>query len=73
MAKALLVIAGALGCWFLGFALPSHGADLDEVRQQYIQGHYSNCIHLCEQAIGQQEYNEEWRLLLVQSLMTLGQ
>jgi len=72
MAKTLLAVVAVLGFLVGASQLSLLGADLDEGRQDFIQGHYSNCIHLCEQAIGDQEYNEEWRLLLIQSLLTLG-
>ena len=69
--RPFLALMAGLGC--LLWQLPLRGADVDEARQEFIQGHYSNCIRLCQQAIGDQEYNEEWRLLLIQSMMTVGQ
>src|SRR2546423_15506865 len=54
-----------------GFSASLRAADLEEARQQLVQGHYSDCIHLCEQALGAQEYSEEWRLLLIDCLMTV--
>src|SRR5438445_11099256 len=69
--RSFLAFVGGFLC--LLWQCPLRGADLDETRQEFIQGHYSNCIHLCQQAIGDQEYNEEWRILLIQSLMTVGQ
>src|SRR4051812_26172718 len=73
MGKALLALAGAVGFLLSGSGLPLCAADLDEARQHLIQGRHSSCIRSCEQAIGDQEYNEEWRLLLIQSLMAVGQ
>jgi tetratricopeptide (TPR) repeat protein len=48
------------------------GAELSEARKQFISGQYAECIKTCEQAIADAEYEEEWRLLLAQSQMTLG-
>ena len=67
-AKMFFACAGLL-VWF---SAALHGADLEEVRRQFISGQYSNCIRACEQAIADREYSEEWRLLLVQSLMATG-
>src|SRR6266404_468278 len=69
--RSFLAFVGGFLC--LLWQCPLRGAGLDETRQEFIQSHYSNCIHLCQQAIGDQEYNEEWRLLLIQSMMTVGQ
>jgi len=48
-------------------------ADIDDARQEFRHGNYSHCIRLCKKAIADQEYDEEWRLLLIQSMMTVGQ
>jgi tetratricopeptide (TPR) repeat protein len=69
-AKNLFAWAGVL-VW-ISWACALHGADLEEVRKQFISGQYSNCIRACEQAIADREYSEEWRLLLVQSLLATG-
>src|SRR5438067_2234962 len=70
--RTLLVLYGCLGFLLCAASSSLQAADLEETRQQFIQGQYSNCIHGCEQAIADQEYNEDWRLLLIQSMMTLG-
>ncbi len=66
----------------LGFALlatmilgPSAArpADLTETRQQFISGQYALCIQSAEKAMADGEYEEDWRLLLARSQMTLGQ
>src|SRR5262245_9494551 len=69
-AKIVFACAGLL-IWF-SLACALHSADLEEVRKQFLSGQYSNCIRACEQAIADREYSEEWRLLLVQSLMATG-
>ncbi len=55
------------------FAGPARAAELTNARQQFISGHYSNSIAACEQAIASFEYEEEWRALLVKSLVKSGQ
>ena len=57
---------------FAGFIQGLHAADLTAARQQLITGDYSNCIATCEQAIKEFEYEEEWRVLLVKSLVAIG-
>ena len=51
MTKALFAIACALSLGLGGFEARVRGVDLDEARQDFIQGHYTNCIHLCQQAV----------------------
>ena len=46
--------------------------DLDTVRPLYIHGNYAECIRACQEAIAQKESSEEWRVLLAQSLLTVG-
>ncbi|HEY0548609.1 MAG TPA: hypothetical protein VGF13_03350, partial [Verrucomicrobiae bacterium] len=47
-------------------------ADIATARQQLISGDYTNCVATCEQAIANFEYEEEWRVLLVKSLVAIG-
>jgi tetratricopeptide (TPR) repeat protein len=47
-------------------------ADLSTARQEFIGGRYAKCIALCEEAIEEREYEEEWRALLVRSLAAVG-
>ncbi len=60
-----------LAALFLSWA--AQAADLPKARQQFIAGQYTNCTALCEQAIAEFEYEEEWRALLVRSLAASGQ
>ncbi len=71
--RTILALAGLLSWCWSGFSPALQGADVDAAQQAFTQGNYSNCIQLCERAIADQEYGEEWRLLLIQSMMTLGQ
>jgi tetratricopeptide (TPR) repeat protein len=49
-----------------------HAADLATARKEFIAGRYTKCAALCEEAIADREYEEEWRSLLVRSLFALG-
>jgi len=66
---AALIAAGL----FFGFTIAAHSAELSSARQEFIAGHYTNCAALCEQAIAEREYEEEWRVLIVKSLFASGQ
>jgi len=57
----------------LAVAFTANGADLNSARKHFIEGRYANCTTECEQAIADFEYQEEWRLLLVRSLVAVGQ
>jgi tetratricopeptide (TPR) repeat protein len=71
-ASASLYPVGLL-CLFSLFPQPVPAAEVEDARKQFISGHYLECIKTCQQAVDDQEYGEEWRLLLIQSLMTVGQ
>jgi tetratricopeptide (TPR) repeat protein len=66
---ARAIVAAAILCLA---AQPGSGADLDEVRPLFIKGEYAKCIKACQEAIAEREPEEEWRLLLAQSLMAVG-
>jgi tetratricopeptide (TPR) repeat protein len=66
---APLLAAAAIVCWI---APPGSAADLDDVRPLFIKGEYTKCIKACQEAIAEREFSEEWRLLLVESLMAVG-
>ncbi len=48
-------------------------ADLQQARKEFSSGNYTNCVRLAGQAINAGDPDEDWRLLLTSSLMTLGQ
>ncbi|MBI3877618.1 MAG: tetratricopeptide repeat protein, partial [Verrucomicrobia bacterium] len=50
----------------------SPGADIAEVRKKLITGQYQEVIHEAEKAIGSEESDEEWRLLLIQAQLITG-
>src|SRR6267143_658546 len=56
----------------LFFASQSGAADLADVHQQFINGQYQECYRNCQQAIAEQEFGEEWRLLGIQALLEMG-
>ena len=66
---ARVLAAAAILC---GTAPPASSADLDDVRPLFIKGDYAKCIKACQEAIAEREPEEEWRLLLAQSLMAVG-
>jgi len=47
-------------------------ADLEECRKMLLSGEYTNCIRAAEVAIRDQVRDEEWPLLLMQSLLAVG-
>ena len=57
----------------VGTSFPLAAADLQQARKEFISGNYTNCVRLAEQAINASDPDEDWRLLLTSSLMTLGQ
>src|ERR1043165_759437 len=71
-ASAFLDPIGIFCLWLL-FATSGRAVELDDARQQFLSGQYSQCIKTCEQAIEDGEYSEEWRLLLIQAYLTTGQ
>src|SRR5213592_4525305 len=47
-------------------------ADLEQCRKMFLSGDYTNCIRAAEEAIRDQIRDEEWPMLLVQSLLAVG-
>ncbi len=70
------VALGRGSCWgimLLGAAVfHLEAADLQQARQEFLAGNYTNSVRLAEQAIGANDPDEDWRLLLANSLLTLG-
>lgn len=68
------------GCWrprwvlmFLLLAsIPLLGADLEEVRKSFLKGDYDECIEASEEAVKDRFSDEEWRHLLIRSLLATG-
>ena len=66
-ASSLVVAALAVS-----LAEPACGADLDDVRKEFARGQYAESARLAEREVKDQPYSEEWRLLLIESLMAMG-
>ena len=64
------------GIWLLLVAimnfLPVQAAAPDQAQKLYIQGDYHKAIRACERAIKDGEAEEDWRQLLVRSLLAVG-
>jgi tetratricopeptide (TPR) repeat protein len=61
-----------LAVLFICAVTSGRAADIATARQQLISGDYTNCVATCEQAIASFEYEDEWRVLLVKSLVAIG-
>ena len=48
------------------------GAELAEVRKDFLAGQYESVVKECQRAIKASAYEEEWRVLVCQSLLILG-
>ncbi len=59
---------------FLGWlTLPVRADDLDDARKLLLTGKYPEAITAAERGVKEEEGSEDWRLLLVQSHMAVGQ
>src|SRR5215510_8356127 len=67
-----LVVLFCVLAFFSCSSFPLFAADLEKARQEFLSGSYSNCIRHAEQAIRQNDFEEDWRLLLAKSLLTVG-
>ena len=54
-------------------ALPALADDLDDARKLLLTGKYSEAITAAEKGAKEEEGSEDWRILLVQSHMAVGQ
>lgn len=66
---ARLVVVAALGIFVCASVF---AAELDEVRKDFARGQYTECIRLAEREVKDQPYSEEWRILLIESLLATG-
>ncbi len=46
--------------------------EIDEAQDQYRTGQYAKCLQSAQKAINDGAYSAQWRILKIQSLMTLG-
>ena len=70
LAKAASFVVVAILATCLGNSL--RAADLEEVRQQFARGQYADCARIAEREVKDQPYSEEWRILLIESLLAAG-
>jgi tetratricopeptide (TPR) repeat protein len=56
----------------LAFATSALAADLDDARKDFYKGRYAECVKVTTQEVKEQPYSEEWRMLLIESLMATG-
>src|SRR5258706_6560886 len=64
--------AGLICLLALLFLVSLRGAELADAREQLLKGQYQECFRNCQQAIADQEYRAEWRLLAIQALLETG-
>ncbi|HMC27609.1 MAG TPA: tetratricopeptide repeat protein, partial [Verrucomicrobiae bacterium] len=70
--KIALPRNGFVWLLMLFFSFSLRAVDVADARQQFINGQYEECYRNCKQAIAEQEYGEEWRLLGIQALLEMG-
>ncbi|MEN9677022.1 MAG: hypothetical protein RIS76_2918 [Verrucomicrobiota bacterium] len=71
--RGLLLSLLALGSGLV--SLPAVGAEppeLDDVKKRALSGQYAEVIEAAEAAVAAKDRNEEWRLLLIQTLLEVG-
>jgi len=57
----------------LGLAVPARADDLDDARKLLLTGKYPEAIAAAEKGAKEEEGSEDWRILLVQAHMVVGQ
>jgi len=67
MAVLLMWAAGGLFS-----AANANAQSLEDMQWQYSQGNYAEVIQTAQKRVAENEYNNEWRQLLVKSLLTVG-
>ncbi len=65
----VLLLVVFCGC----LAFPALADDLDDARKLLLTGKYAEAITAAEKGVKEEDGSEEWRLLLVQSHMAVGQ
>jgi len=56
-----------------GSALPSLGSEIEVAQEQFKTGKYAECLKSAQEAIDDSAYSVDWRILLIESMMELGQ
>ena len=57
------VLSGFVGILFFIVLCSGRAAEYSDAREQYVKGQYDTAFKACQQAIADQEYGEDWRLL----------
>ena len=57
----------------VGLIRPAFASDIDLSREQFKTGRYARCVESTRKAIEDGAYAAEWRILMIESLMALGQ
>ncbi|UCF16382.1 MAG: tetratricopeptide repeat protein [Phycisphaerales bacterium] len=60
-------------CGLLPLCRTASGADIDVPREQFKTGQYTECLESTRKAIEDGAYAADWRILMIKSLMALGQ
>ena len=63
---------GFIAVGFAGLTRAVAAEELDTVRQQRLAGEYEDVIRACQKAVAEQDRSEEWRLMLIQTLLDVG-
>jgi len=53
--------------------MSASGAEIEAARKQFKTGKYAECVESAQKAIGDGAYSVDWRILLIESMMELGQ
>ncbi len=68
-----LVSAAVCTALMLGPIRPAFAAEIDASREQFKAGQYTECLESTRKAIEDGAYAADWRILMIESLMALGQ
>jgi len=69
-----LVLMAACIAFMVGSIRSARAEDIDAAREQFKTGRYTQCLKSTQKAIEIEDraYGKQWRILMVESLMTLG-
>ncbi|UCG48344.1 MAG: tetratricopeptide repeat protein [Phycisphaerales bacterium] len=67
------LLVAAFAALTLGLLRPAAAADLEAARELFKTGQYARCLEAAQKAIEERAFFVEWRTLLIESRMALGQ
>jgi tetratricopeptide (TPR) repeat protein len=70
--RSHLIAVLALAVWTMAQSPSAYAVEIEAAREQFKTGQYETCLKSAEKAIQEGAYQTEWRVLTIQSLMTLG-